>query len=212
MRKAVVIGATGNIGFTVCDTLIANDYQITQLCGDAREELTFNKLPSKIDLALYLPGKNVISSIEDLELKDWKKIIAINLTGAFLLAKHAAKRLKESNGCFISISSILSQHPYPDRSAYAVSKAGLETLTRCLAVEGILSHCIRLGHLDSYTKSWPKNPQVLKAVKDKTPSHRLPTREDVANYILWLVQGGCKAVSGSTIDFDAGYCINRWPL
>ena len=110
----------------------------------------------------------------------------------------------------------MTTHPYPYRSAYASSKSGLEGLTRALAVEWgrykISTHCIRLGHLSGLMKTTPSNPQLLEAVRLLTPSKKLIDPIDVAKYILWLAEDGSKSVSGSVIDFDPAYTINRWPL
>jgi NAD(P)-dependent dehydrogenase (short-subunit alcohol dehydrogenase family) len=120
------------------------------------------------------------------------------------------------NATFIVISSIMTTHPYPGRAAYTASKAALEGLTRELAVEwgryGISANCIRLGHLGSLMKTTSANPGLLNAVKDHTPMKHFVEAKDVAAYIIWLAEGGSRSVSGTIIDFDPAYVINRWPL
>lgn len=212
MRRAVVIGGNGNIGTAVSRHLESLNYECFIPPGDATEPGYYDNVPADIDAAIYLPGISILAPITELTNDNWETVIRVNLTGAFLLAKHVFHGLQEREGCFITISSILSQHPYPNRVAYAAAKCGLEGLTRGLAVEGLFTHCIRLGHLATFTSSWPKNRKVLEAVQERTPSKRLVTAEEVASYIGWLTEGGCKAVSGSVIDFDPAFCINRWPL
>ena len=56
------------------------------------------------------------------------------------------------------------------------------------------------------------NAKVFKAVKKRIPSGRLIEPTDVASYILWLAEGGSKAVNGSVIDFDPAYVINAKPI
>ena len=116
----------------------------------------------------------------------------------------------------MAISTINTLHPYPRRAAYAASKAGLEGLVRELAVEwgahGIATHAIRLGHLAGLMKTTPANPALLAAVKERTPSHSLIAPEEVAKYLVWVAEGGAQSISGSIIDFDPAYTINRWPL
>jgi len=214
--NAVVIGQNGYIGQAICKKLIDLKYEIHPWVGNALINDSYSCLPDTLDVAIYLPGMNVISPIHELSEEGWNEVMNVNLYGAFLFARSAFKALKKTSGCFITISSILTQHPYPNRVAYAAAKAGLETLIRGLAIEwgehGISTHCIRLGHLAGFSPSWPKNQAVLDVVRDKTPQKKLNDRDDVASYIAWLVQGGCKTVNGGVIDMDAGYTINRWIL
>ncbi len=107
-------------------------------------------------------------------------------------------------------------NPYPKRLAYSASKTGLEGFMRSLAVEwgaaNIFTHCIRLGHLATIMKSSTMDPKLLDVVRVNTPSGKLIPPEAVADYIVWLANGGSQWVSGSVLDFDAAYTINRNPL
>lgn len=220
-KTAVVIGATGNLGSVICDTLTNDGYYIdpTWLSSDhpdASESSAYNNLPPKIDLAIYVAGINVIKETESLSEKDWDSVIDVNLKGAFFLAKNAFKPMKAAGeSSFIVISSIMVTHPYPKRLVYSVSKAGLEALVRSLSVEwgifNISTHAIRLGHLEGLMKTTSSTAINLDQVKNHIPSGRINKPEDVASYILWLANGGCKSVSGSVIDFDPAYVINRMP-
>ncbi|MBI2108820.1 MAG: SDR family oxidoreductase [Parcubacteria group bacterium] len=221
-KNAVVVGATGNLGGAIAKTLTHAGYSVhptwlTEDHPDATKEESYQDLPNTIHVAIYCPGANIVKETESLSLDEWNHVLAVNLTGAFLFARAAFPRMKKAgHSTFITISSINVTHPYPRRVAYVASKAGLEGLTRELAVEwgqfGIATHCIRLGHLSKFMKATPPNPEFLKAVSQKIPSGRFIEPEDVASYVIWLAEGGAKAVSGSVIDFDPAYMINRNPL
>jgi len=221
-KNAVVIGANGNLGKVLCKLLKENGYRVDPIWlkddhPDASKAASYKNLPETIDLAVYLPGLNAIRNTEELNEKDWDAVFNVNLKGAFLFAKAAFSAMKKNGGAtFVAISSIMVTHPYSHTLAYTASKAGLEGLTRELAVEwgqyGISANCIRLGHLTDPMRTTPRNDHLLTAVRVKTPSHRLIQHTDVASYILWLAEGGSKAISGSIIDFDPAYTINRWPL
>ncbi|MES2503659.1 MAG: SDR family oxidoreductase [Myxococcota bacterium] len=221
-KTAVVVGATGNIGKAVCQILREAGYAIdpTWLGAerpDATQKESYLNLPPKIDFALYLAGINHISKAEILSDEDWDKVHDVNLKGAFLFAKAAFPSLKQApSSSFVTISSIMVTHPYPNRLAYATAKAGLEAMTRVLAVEwgsyNISTHCLRLGHMNSLMKSTSANPALLAAARQLTPTKQLIEPSSVAKYILWLAEGGCKSISGSVLDFDPAYTINRWPL
>ncbi len=221
-KTAVVIGATGSIGKAVCNKLQKSGFTLDQEWlganrPDASLKRSYENLPKKIDAAIYLAGINVVAKSEDLAVEDWDRVHNINLKGALFFAQAAFSALKAAgSSSFIVISSIMTTHPYPGRLAYSTAKAGLEAMVRTLAVEwgqyGIATHALRLGHMEGLMKTTISNPDLLEAVKKHAPLGKLITPNEVANYILWLVENGCQAVSGSIIDFDPGYVINRWPL
>src|SRR3989344_4525049 len=220
-KFAVVVGATGNLGRALVKKLRAAGYTIDPIWledhhPDATKEESYQKLPPLIHLAVYLAGITHSDNTEAMTLADWQKVIDVNLTGAFLLAKHAFSGLKRGRGVFVAVSSINATHPYPKRAAYAASKSALEGLTRELAVEwgehGIATHCLRLGHLSKLMKTTEFNPRMFPLIQKRIPSGRLIEPEDVASYILWLAEGGAPAMSGAVVDFDPAYVINIKPL
>jgi 3-oxoacyl-[acyl-carrier protein] reductase len=221
-KRAVVIGATANIGKAVCKALSDAGYLLDPAWldanhPDATKAESYSKLPKKIDVAVYLAGVNRVVKAEELTEQVWDEVINVNLRGAFLFAKAAFPALKGAGrSCLVTVSSIMVTHPYPERLPYATAKAGLEGMMRALAVEwgqyGIATHALRLGHISGLMKTTVTNPKMLDAVRQHTPLHKLIMPEEVASYIVWLAQGGCHSVSGSVIDFDPAYTINRWPL
>lgn len=221
-RTAVVVGATGNIGGAISAALEKANFSLDPVwMSDKRPDSTkresYQSLPSKIHAAIYVAGINEVCAFEDLSEESWDRVFNVNLKGAFLFAQAALPAMKAAqSACFISISSIMVTHPYPNRLPYAASKAGLEAMTKCMAVEwgqyGISSHCLRLGHVTGLMKSTKTNPKLLDSVKKLTPSGRLTQPEEVGSYVAWLASGGASALNGSVIDFDPGYTINRWPL
>lgn len=221
-KTAVIVGATGNLGKATCAALEAAGYHIDPVWRgpdrpDAALASSYESLPKKIHFAAYLAGVNVVADTQNLSESDWARVMATNLTGAFLFAKAAFPAMAAAgHSVFVGISSINTMHPYPRRAAYAASKAGLEGLIRELAVEwgshGIATHCIRLGHLQEFMRTTEPNPAFLAAVKAQTPSGELIPAEAVASYMAWLATGGARFISGSVIDFDPAYTLNRIPV
>ena len=221
-KTAVVVGGTGLIGKAVCAALTEAGYTLDPVWlradhPDAAKAESYASLPRKIDAAIYLAGINKVERMESLSESDWDSVINVNLKGAFLFFKAAFPALRASGrSSAIAISSIMATHPYPGRAPYATAKAGLEGLVRALAVEwgeyGIATHALRLGHMKGLMRTTVANPKLLESVARHSPLGHLISPEEVASYILWLAQGGCHSVSGSVIDFDPAYTINRWPL
>ncbi len=222
MKTAVVIGGTGLLGTAICNELKARGYELDQHWlsasrPDVRDPDAFEKLPSRIDLAVYLAGINVVQPADELSIDDWDRVMDINVKGAFRFAQAALPALKAAGSAhFVSISSIMATHPYPNRVAYATSKAALEGMTRALAVEwgpyGICVNALRLGHLNGLMKTTKANPALLDAVKSKAANGKLIEPTAVAKYLGWLVDDSASAVSGCIADFDPAYVVNRWPL
>jgi NAD(P)-dependent dehydrogenase (short-subunit alcohol dehydrogenase family) len=220
-KNAVVVGATGTLGRAVSQALADSGFTLDPVWQtadhpDATQPDAYKDLPKEIHCAVYIPGINIVKSTIDFTLEEWNRVIAVNLTGAFLFAQAAYPNMVRADGAtFIVISSILATHPYPRRLPYSVSKAGLEGMTRSLAVEwgkdGISTHCIRLGHLETIMKSSSMDPKLLDIVRAHTPSGILVDPSAVADYIAWLASGGSQFVSGGIIDFDPAYIINRSP-
>lgn len=221
-KTAVVIGATGNLGTAVCNALTAAGFWVDPTWTDPQHPdatlaSSYDNLPPKIDAAIYLAGVNRVTPATELSEADWDFVFNVNLKGAYLFAQKAFPAMKAAGrSCLIGISSIMATHPYPNRLAYTASKAGLEGLIKGLAVEwggdGISTHALRLGHLSGLMKSTVTNPDLLNAVRSRTPSGQLIDPDEVAKYIVWLAQGGCASMSGAVVDFDPAYTINRWPL
>ena len=140
-KNAVVVGATGNLGGAVSKALKDRGFVLDPIWlsadrPDATRLESYNRLPEKIHCAVYVAGINVVKKTTELTLGEWNHVLAVNLTGAFLFARAAYPRMVKAKGAtFVVISSIMVTHPYPNRTAYAASKAGLEGLVRSLAVE-----------------------------------------------------------------------------
>jgi NAD(P)-dependent dehydrogenase (short-subunit alcohol dehydrogenase family) len=220
-KTAVVIGATGNLGSAIVVALERAGYEIDRTWTsaghpDATLASSYANLPARIDMAIYAAGINVIKPVHELTEQEWDEVMNVNVRGAFLFARAAFAGLKVARGTFVSISSMNAVFPYPNRAAYCTSKAALEGLTRQLAVEwgehGISTHAIRLGPLNKLMKTTQANPVILEGIKKRLPQHELIPPEAVADYIVALGAGGAPWVTGSVIDFDAGYTRNIYPL
>lgn len=220
-KIAVVIGATGNLGLAIVDALKKAGYEVDKTWNsanhpDATVASSYKNIPSRIDMAVYAAGINLVKPVHEVTDEEWDNVMNVNLKGAFFFARAAFAGLKAAKGTFVTISSMNSLHPYPNRAAYATSKAGIEGLTRELAVEwgndGISTHIIRLGPLNKLMKTTKANPVILEATKKRLLQHELIPPEAVADYIVNLGNGTAQWVSGAAIDFDGGFPINAYPL
>ena len=113
---------------------------VCDVTDEGQVENTFNGIISnygKFDILINNAGMAAKAKAHELKYETWKKVINVNINGAFLCAREAMKSMiKQKSGRIINIGSISGQMSRPENAAYTASKFGLEGLTRALALDG----------------------------------------------------------------------------
>ena len=113
---------------------------VCDVTDEGQVENTFNGIISnygKFDILINNAGMAAKAKAHELKYETWKKVINVNLNGAFLCAREAMKiMIKQKSGRIINIGSISGQMSRPENAPYTASKFGLEGLTRALALDG----------------------------------------------------------------------------
>ena len=161
--------------------------------------------------------------VPGVRLEDWEKTIAINLTGAFLCAKHALPHMIErGSGCIINITSIAGLQAYAFRSPYCASKWGMIGLTQTLAEEGgrygITANAIAPGPV--------RGPRIERVIRNRAEEMKLPyeevekqyveptalkrmvEEEDIAAMAVFLASDEGRNITGETLNISAGYRLS----
>lgn len=146
----------------------------------------------------------------EIDIASWTKVIDVNLTGAFLCAREALRRMvPQRSGVVISTSSVHERIPWSGYSAYAASKAGLSMMAKTLAQEaaphGVRVLCIAPGAIRTpiNREVW-NDPQGYRDLLRKIPLGRIGTPEDVANLAVMLASDRAGYVTGTTVFVDGG--------
>jgi 3-oxoacyl-[acyl-carrier protein] reductase len=144
--------------------------------------------------------------LDDLRVEDWNQILTVNLTGPFLCIKAAAPLMKrQGGGRIVNVSSVAGLSPTGSSIAYAVSKAGLNHLTKCMAVAlapEILVNCVAPGFMEGTRMSENLSPDYRQRAKQGALLQRETDKEDVAALVVEFCR--TDSVTGQTLVVDAG--------
>ncbi|PIU28251.1 MAG: 3-oxoacyl-ACP reductase [Candidatus Hydromicrobium americanum] len=165
----------------------------------------------RIDILVNNAGITRDNLILRMSLEDWKKVIDINLTGAFICSKHTVRYMvKNRSGKIINISSIVGIHGNAGQSNYSSSKAGIigltKTLARELAGRNILVNAIAPGYIE--TEMTEKlSDRIKEKLMEQIPTGRLGSVDDVAKTALFLASDDSNYITGTVINLDGGMGI-----
>lgn len=189
--------------------------QIGQLKGLAEKVKTeFGRFDILVNNAGY---SGMVVKAFDIDEAEWDRTMDLNLKGIFFLSKAAASIMKEQGGGNIlnisSIAGIKRENWTP--SPYAISKAGIEMLTKALAQEwaryNIRINCIAPGLIHSEmgdrTYDEPANKILMEQLLKTIAIRRVAQPEEIAGAALYLVSDASSYVTGVTIAVDGGHLI-----
>ena len=145
--------------------------------------------------------------LESLDLKRWNRLLAVNLTGAMLLAKHCAPYLRGHRGAIVNITSTRASQSEADCEAYAASKGGLVALTHALSISlgpEVRVNCVSPGWIDSRDPSQQRLEPLSVFDHAQHPVGRVGTVEDVAAQVAWLLSDAAGFVTGQEFVIDGG--------
>ena len=210
MRVAIITGAARGIGRAIAERLASSNWQIVcadidpvgnletsqRVGGDAitcdvGNEAEISALidqavakRKRLDAIVSNAGINQVSTLSEWTLAQWNRVIAVNLTSSFLLARAGEPHLRRANGAMVLIASTRAHMSEPDTFAYTASKGGIVALTHSLAMSlrpDVRVNCISPGWIDT-----GKHGPISEEDHSQHPAGRVGLPEDV---------GRCRRVS-----------------
>lgn len=170
-----------------------------------------------LDVLVANAGVLYVDPAEKTSLEDWNRMIALNLTSAFLCAKHAIPRMRENGGgAIVCMSSGSGFRPRAGIAAYAAAKAGIITLVKSLAKEtapdNIRANCVApiatetplLDHMLTRFSEGRDRAEVERQIIDAIPMKRFATVQEIANAVLFLASDDASAITGHCLVVDCG--------
>ena len=163
----------------------------------------------KVDILVNDAGYNKWIPFADLDAltnEDWSKLIGVNLTGPMQCIRAVAGPMRrQGRGRIVSVSSIAGVRPTGSSIAYAVAKAGLVHLTKCMAVglaPEVLVNCVAPGYLEGTRMSENLTPPYRQAAIDRSLLKRAADKDDVADQVVAFCR--TDSVTGQTLVIDSG--------
>ncbi|XP_054160317.1 glucose 1-dehydrogenase-like [Oppia nitens] len=204
-----------------CKLLSPQKYETLKYVGDLGEDQSVNELMdlivktyNQLDVVVNNAGRG-IDRTEPSLIKSFDDLHRVNLRSIYLICIKALPLLEVSKGVIINNSSICGLKPFPELLAYCVSKAGLDMMTRCLAIDlgpkGIRVNSVCPGQIQTpiFARYLGLNEFELeamwRAVTEKYPLKRPGNTDDVAKAIVFLASNESSFITGVQLKIDGGF-------
>ena len=164
----------------------------------------------RIDALVNNAGIAIFKPILEVTLEDWQKVMAVNLTGPFLMTQAVAPIMRDQGGgAIVNITSISGLRASTLRVAYGTSKAGLAHLTKQQAAElgeyGIRVNAVAPGPVDTAMALAVHTPEIRADYHDHMPLNRYGLESELANAIFFLSSDQASFVTGQVLCVDGGF-------
>ena len=222
-RVAVVFGGASGIGAAIATRFTAEGWRVEVAdlpAVDVTDEASVAAFldgavtsHGRLDVVVNSAGVSTLGLVTDLAVDEWRRVVDVCLTGAFIVMKHAGQRLS-AGGTIISLSSLNARQPGAGLAPYCAAKAGLSMLTEVAALE-LGSQGIRVNAIAPGLVVTPLTQPAMDiaGIEDdylaNTPLGRSGAPEEIADAAVYLANAGW--VTGEVLDINGGAHLMRYP-
>jgi NAD(P)-dependent dehydrogenase (short-subunit alcohol dehydrogenase family) len=165
-----------------------------------------------IDVVVNNAGVMHEARIADTSPAEFRRVVDVNLVAYYVLARAAYPELRRRGGIIVNIGSLFGFVGVAAAAAYCTSKAGVEGLTRALAVEwardGIRTFCIAPGYVETeISRAALADPEMHRRIVARIPLRRVATPDEIAEFVTFLASPKAGFFNGETIVIDGGQRI-----
>ncbi len=218
-RNALITGASRGIGETIAERFCTLGWRVLT---PSRAELDLASAESvrryceglsvPVDALVNNAGINTLASWDTLSPAHWDEMLRIDLTAPLELSQHLAPGMKSRGwGRILNISSIFSLVTKERRLAYSTVKAGLNGMTRSLALElapyNVLVNALCPGYVETALTRANNSPEEIAAIARSIPVGRLAQPEEIARVAAFLCSEENTYLTGQTLAVDGGFLL-----
>jgi NAD(P)-dependent dehydrogenase (short-subunit alcohol dehydrogenase family) len=166
-----------------------------------------------IDLVVCGAAGNFPAPVMGMSANGFKSVVDIDLLGTFNTCRAAFEHLRRPGASIISISAMQAFTPMPMQSHVCAAKAGVDMLTRCLAIEwgpeGVRVNSIAPGAVDDTEgmKRLAPTPEIREKYTRGVPLGRFATKDEIADLALFLSSDAAKFITGAVVVVDGGQSL-----
>jgi meso-butanediol dehydrogenase/(S,S)-butanediol dehydrogenase/diacetyl reductase len=168
-----------------------------------------------VDVLIANAGISVRAPFVEIDPDQWSRVIGINLTGAFLCAREAVRRMKaQGSGVVLFTSSTNSLDGHAFYADYNASKAGINLLMKTIAVEcapWLRTNAVCPGYVLTPMQEAEYSPEMLAAVNEKIPMKRHAQPDEVAALFSFLASPEAAYITGQCLSIDGGETAGPLP-
>jgi NAD(P)-dependent dehydrogenase (short-subunit alcohol dehydrogenase family) len=224
-RIAVVTGGTRGIGHAIATRLAAERWRVIVAARhpaavpdcdfhacDITDPLSVAHLFQGLDRVDALVNNAGLAGANSLDGDDalWHGIITANLHGTYYCCKAALPRLPDGSGRIVNVASVLGLRGVADQTAYCAAKHGVVGFTRALALalapRGITVNAVCPGWVDTEMarQRFAELGISREVAAAGLPTGKIPTPEEVADAVLWLLRPEARSITGHALPIDGG--------
>jgi NAD(P)-dependent dehydrogenase (short-subunit alcohol dehydrogenase family) len=190
--------------------------------GDVRDEAVCARWAAECERAFggldgLVNAAGVIGNgaVDGTAPSEWDRVMDSNVRSLYLMTRAAAPLLKRRKGSVVNLSSVAATRPYAGLAAYCVSKAAVDMITRCAALDfapdGVRVNAVNPGvvvtELHTVTGAVADYPAFLERGKSTHPIGRVGRAEEVAALILYLLSDEAGWITGACMPIDGGRAL-----